>query len=670
MKSINKLFFFLFFFLLVLQISCQKELSCENCKENNKPPIAKAGTDQVIVLPKDSTLLDGSASTDPDGTITLYKWTKISGPASASINRPDSAKNLVKNLAMGVYQFELTVKDNGGLSAKDTIQIIVDDPAVNQPPVANAGTDQSITLPTDSTLLTGNLSFDPDGTIVSYQWTKISGPSLVNIVTAQTVQSKVKSLVQGAYQFEIKVTDNGGLSSKDTVQINVDAAITNNIPPVSKAGNDTTILSNQTSCTPVLVTATLNGSNSYDTDGNIVSYLWTGPGNITSPNSAITIVNGTFQGTVSFILKVTDNNGLAGYDTVYISVLPANRPLVPAQLTLIATLPQPRPASFAIAGNKIVFAGGSVGSQQGCVTTRVDIYDMVASVWSTAQLSVAREGAGVSVLGNKIFFAGGFAPIAGPPYGCLLTNWSNTRSSVVDIYDASANTWSTAQLSSARVPAGASAGNKVDFAGGDDSYSPPVADIYDAGNNSWSTSTLSQPRHIFQAAVAGNKIFFGGGSIDFYGVSGGNLSKKIDIYDASSNTWSVDNLSVERGEMGAIEANNKIYWAGGFEFDPAISDWNSTNSVEIKDLVTNITSFDCLSEAKVQITAVRKDNKIIFFGGYGAHWVRSSRFDIYDLATKSWSIGVLPQNLILSTIVSNNNTLYVTDYSKVWKLEF
>ena len=138
--------------------SCKKEYSCEGCRENNKPPIAIAGPDQVITLPIDIVLLDGNASSDPDGTISAWLWTKISGPASVTISKPDSSKTLVKTLAMGVYQFELTVKDNGGLSAKDTVQIIVEKPAFSGSSIANAGPNQTLTLPLDSAYLDGSSS--------------------------------------------------------------------------------------------------------------------------------------------------------------------------------------------------------------------------------------------------------------------------------------------------------------------------------------------------------------------------------------------------------------------------------------------------------------------------------------------------------------------------------
>ncbi|HEY5772556.1 MAG TPA: PKD domain-containing protein [Chitinophagaceae bacterium] len=664
---------------LVAIISCKKEYSCEGCAtKDNKPPIAMAGPDKVITLPTDSVLLDGSSSSDPDGMISEWLWTKISGPASFNILKPIDSFTKVKTLVVGTYQFELKVTDNGGLFSKDTMRLIVDSVVTtNHPPIANAGADQTITLPTNAVNLDGSGSTDPENNITSYAWTKISGPGSFNIVNPNAVQTQVTTLSQGTYQFELKVTDAPGLFSKDTMQVIVNATISNNLPPIAIAGNDTTIQTNQTSCAPVPITITLNGSNSYDADGSITSYLWSGSNGISNPNAAITTISGSFQGTISVILKVTDNNGAVGYDTMHISIIPANRPLIPAQLISIGTLPETRGGfSFAAAGNKIVFAGGSANEQQGCATARVDIYDISTGIWTMAQLSKARESMGVAVLGNKIFFAGGIVPRVGPPYGCYITNCGDTRRSEIDIYDASTNTWSTAQLSNVRIPTGASAGNKVVFAGDDDYFSAGI-DIYDAGNNSWLTSSLSAGRQISQPAVAGNRIFFGGGSSGMYSVTGGgNFYKQIDIYDATSDTWTVDSLSMVRGSMAAISANNKIYWGGGFVIDAASPDGIITNSVEIRDLATNSTSFDCLSEPKAWLTAVRKDNKIIFFGGeyYG---ISNARFDIYDLTTNSWSIGVLPQNLLNPSIISYNNILYVAGGSingvlsnQVWKLEF
>ncbi|HET9277312.1 MAG TPA: hypothetical protein VFN95_03980 [Flavitalea sp.] len=201
-------------------VSCKKEYSCEDCFEKNKPPIAIAGPDLVITLPTDSASLDGRSSSDPDGSITDYKWTKISGPASFTINNVASALTSAKNLTVGSYLFELTIIDNGGLSATDTMRVIVDAmTTTNHPPIANAGTDQTITLPTNSVIVNGSGSTDPDNNITTYEWTKVSGPPSFSINSGSAVQTQVINLVEGFYKFELKVIDADGLFSKDTMQV-------------------------------------------------------------------------------------------------------------------------------------------------------------------------------------------------------------------------------------------------------------------------------------------------------------------------------------------------------------------------------------------------------------------------------------------------------------------
>ena len=94
----------------------------------------------------------------------------------------------------------------------------------NHPPVACAGVDRTITLPTDTVTLDGSCSTDPDNNITSYSWTKITGPSSFSIANTNVVTTQVSNLTEGVYQFELKVTDAGGLFSKDTVQVTVQPA--------------------------------------------------------------------------------------------------------------------------------------------------------------------------------------------------------------------------------------------------------------------------------------------------------------------------------------------------------------------------------------------------------------------------------------------------------------
>ena len=282
---------------------------------SNQPPVAKAGNSQSITLPTSSVTVDGSSSSDPDGTIVSYQWTKILGPSSAVITDPTLATTTITSLTQGIYQFELRVTDDSGAVGKDTIQITVN-AAPNQSPTANAGPDMNITLPSNSVGLSGS-GTDPDGTIASYQWTKVSGPSQYNIVSGNQAQTTVNNMVQGTYTFELKVTDNAGASDKDTVQIIVNPAPVQNQPPTADAGLDINItLPNNT--------VTLSGSGS-DNDGTIVSYQWdkvSGPSQytISLPTQNSTSVNNLVEGIYQFQLTVTDNSGAMATDIVQVTV--------------------------------------------------------------------------------------------------------------------------------------------------------------------------------------------------------------------------------------------------------------------------------------------------------------------------------------------------------------
>ncbi|CAN5430989.1 hypothetical protein BH11BAC3_BH11BAC3_06110 [soil metagenome] len=278
----------------------------------NKPPVANAGLDQVITLPVNSTTLTGSG-TDADGIIAGYKWTKISGPVSGNIVSPNNASTIINNLAQGIYQYAVTVTDNSGATATDTVQITVNK-AANKVPVANAGVDKVIMLPTSSTTLSGSGS-DADGTITSYKWTKISGPAAGNIASPTLSLTAINNLVQGVYQFELTVTDNDGATGKDTVQVTVNPS--SNLPPVANAGPDKVIV--------LPVNSTVLTGSGIDADGVIMKYEWvkiSGPatGTIALPNSGVTVVSGLVQGIYQYKLTVTDNVGETAADTVKVTV--------------------------------------------------------------------------------------------------------------------------------------------------------------------------------------------------------------------------------------------------------------------------------------------------------------------------------------------------------------
>jgi len=293
----------------------------------NKPPVANAGADISITLPTNTASLTGTASSDPDGTISSYAWTQVSGPNTSTLASPAGSATGISGLVQGVYVFQLKVTDNGGLNDLDSVSVIVNPapappPPANKPPVASAGTAQSITLPTSSVILDGSGSTDPDGTIKTYSWVTLSGPGSVTILNSNTAKPTASGLQTGIYTFELTVTDNLGATAKAQVTVTVyPKPVVPNQAPVANAGSAITISLPQNS-------TTLSGASSFDADGTIASFAWTqvsGPSSsvMTGTNTGTATVSGLITGVYTFQLTVTDNNNATDNDQVVVTVNPA-----------------------------------------------------------------------------------------------------------------------------------------------------------------------------------------------------------------------------------------------------------------------------------------------------------------------------------------------------------
>ena len=93
----------------------------------NQAPTANAGEDQTITLDAGQTevdvTLDGSASSDPDGTIAAFTWTAT----TANSPDPDDVDMPTVTLGVGAHTFSLVVADDDGAdSAADEVTITVE----------------------------------------------------------------------------------------------------------------------------------------------------------------------------------------------------------------------------------------------------------------------------------------------------------------------------------------------------------------------------------------------------------------------------------------------------------------------------------------------------------------------------------------------------------------
>lgn len=236
----------------------EQALAYQKTAGGNVPPTANAGTDQTIILPTNSGVLNGSASSDPDGTIATYLWSKTSGPSTFTIANSAIASTTVSGLVAGTYVFTLLVTDNLGVTGSDTKTIVVN--AANTNPTAVITADQSITLPTSSVTIADIGSFDSDGSLVGWLFSKVSGPAGSSFFSSGSSSTPVNGLVAGTYVFRLTVTDNLGGTGSATTTVTVNAAPT---VPSCTTNNTTTSITNTTALLSWNTSATATGYNVY-----------------------------------------------------------------------------------------------------------------------------------------------------------------------------------------------------------------------------------------------------------------------------------------------------------------------------------------------------------------------------------------------------------------------
>jgi PKD repeat protein len=118
--------------------------------------------------------------------------------------------------AVTMYQYNVYAIDESGNASSASNTASTTTPAC-QPPVANAGPDQTVAAPTAVTV-DGSASWDPDGTIISYSWAFGDGASSSGMTASHTYAAP------GTYTARLTVSDNQGMQSSDTATITIAGA--------------------------------------------------------------------------------------------------------------------------------------------------------------------------------------------------------------------------------------------------------------------------------------------------------------------------------------------------------------------------------------------------------------------------------------------------------------
>ncbi|MGY1885444.1 PKD domain-containing protein [Blastococcus sp. SYSU DS0753] len=169
---------------------------------NDVPTAAFTSSADGLVLS-----VDGSTSTDPDGTIRAHAWSfgdgeEASGPAVSHTYA-----------AAGTYLVRLTVTDDDGATAVAERSVTVTAPQSNGAPTA------AFTSSADGLVLSldGRGSTDPDGTVRSWSWTFGDGATGTGATTSHTYTAA------GTYRVALTVTDDDGATATHEATVTVSA---------------------------------------------------------------------------------------------------------------------------------------------------------------------------------------------------------------------------------------------------------------------------------------------------------------------------------------------------------------------------------------------------------------------------------------------------------------
>jgi len=184
-------------------------------------------------------------------------------------------------------------------------------------PTADAGDDQKVQVGNE-VKLDGSQSTDNDGKIVSFKWEQTDGPK-VNLNSDQDKAMFVvpDSATDSMLAFKLTVVDDKGATSSDNVMVQVEK-VQKNVPPTADAGDDQKVqVGNEVK---------LDGSQSTDNDGKIVSFKWEqteGPKvNLHSDQDKATFVvpDSATDSKLAFKLTVVDDKDATSSDNVIVQV--------------------------------------------------------------------------------------------------------------------------------------------------------------------------------------------------------------------------------------------------------------------------------------------------------------------------------------------------------------
>ncbi|MGO8805694.1 MAG: Kelch repeat-containing protein [Candidatus Bathyarchaeia archaeon] len=239
--------------------------------------------------------------------------------------------------------------------------------------------------------------------------------------------------------------------------------------------------------------------------------------------------------------------------------------------TTMSSMPTAR-SGFAVAvyNGKIYCIGGTIGPLGGNseFVGNNEVYDPATDTWQTeASMPTPRADLSATVANGKIYLIGGMEYSSKNPY--------YVESNITEVYDPTANSWSTQAPMPQSVYGYASAviNDKIYIVGGSKSAGTAGTgnflnsnQVYNPQTNSWGIGA-NLPTEVAFAAAAATSGFMAPPKL--YCIGGFNtnsFSNIVQVYDALNNSWvNGASMPTNRAYLGVANVNDVLYAIGGFD---------------------------------------------------------------------------------------------------------
>lgn len=211
-----------------------------------------------------------------------YQWSQVSGTPVELMGATAAMPFFISPQVIPIGEtlvFQLVVTDGNEVSIPALVYIMVNH--ANQAPIADAGDDQTVNMGT-TVILDASRSRDPDGDAITYQWAQVAGtPVTLNSSTSVHATFKAPNVPTSGATLTFSLQTKDGQLGSDFALVNIQIKNVN-AAPVPDAGITQVVASGST--------VALDATNSYDPDGDPLSFAWTqtaGPSvSILNANSA------------------------------------------------------------------------------------------------------------------------------------------------------------------------------------------------------------------------------------------------------------------------------------------------------------------------------------------------------------------------------------------------